>query len=153
MKKSIKVIIKEKHELNVAKRIKKVALGYALNYLIPNQIAEISTKGKIKHLNMIDQIISQKETQIHYNHLKTKHDLEKIGTIHIRKKCSQNMQIFGSISENDLIYMILHLTNKKIEKKQIIMQAIKETGIYKITITLEENLNIEIPLHVLPNIM
>lgn len=152
MKKSVEVIIKEKQTLNPTKRIKKVALGYALNYLIPNKIAEISSKGKIKHLNMIYDIISKKENQIYYNYLKIKYDIESINTIHIRRKCSQNMQIFGSIAENDIINKILSLTGTEIEKKQINLQPIKNIGIYKLHLTFDENLNTEIELHILPNI-
>lgn len=152
MKKQIEIITKEKHNLDPTKRIKKVTLGYAFNYLIPKQIAEISSKGKIKHLEIIKNTVLNKEKQIYHNNLKTKHDLDTMRIIHIRRKCSQNMHIFGRITDNEIIDMILRLIGKKIEKKQIMLQPIKEIGIYKLHLILEDNLNAEIALHILPNI-
>jgi len=105
MKKSIEVIIKKKDlNKNPIQRIKKVAPGYAFNYLIPNQIAD-----------------------------------------------SQNQQIFGSISEQDIINKIFNLTGQNIDKKQIKIDSIKQIGKYLCEIRIDEDINTNITMHVLPN--
>ena len=154
MKKSIKVIIKKKNlNQDPTKAIKKVALGYAFNYLIPNQLAEIATQGKIKHLKMIQHTLSKEKKLIYNNNLKIKQDLEKINICHIRKTCSQNKQIFGSISEQDIAQKIFQVTGQKIEKKLITIKSIKQTGIYNCKISLDNNFTVNINLYILPNIV
>ena len=154
MKKSITVIIKKKNlNQDPTKAIKKVALGYAFNYLIPNQLAEIATQGKIKHLKTIQYTLSKEKKLIHNNNLKIKQDLEKITICHIRKTCSQNKQIFGSISEQDIVQKIFQVTGQKIEKKLITIKSIKQTGTYNCKISLDNNLIVNIKLYILPNIV
>jgi len=152
MKKSIEVIIKKKDlNKNPIQRIKKVAPGYAFNYLIPNQIAEIATEGKIRHLHMVQNTLAKKDKQINKKNLKIKIDLERINFLSIRKKCSQNQQIFGSISEQDIINKIFNLTGQNIDKKQIKIDSIKQIGKYLCEIRIDEDINTNITMHVLPN--
>jgi len=152
MKKSITIILKKK-DLNKSptQRIQKVSPGYAFNYLIPNQIAEIATEGKIRHLDMVTKILAKKDNQIHKNNLKVKIDLEKINFLSIRKKCSQNRQIFGSISEQEIINKIFNITGQKIDKKQIKIDSIKQIGTYLCEIKVDDDININIEMHILPN--
>jgi len=152
MKKSIKIILKKKDlNKNPTQRIQKVSPGYAFNYLIPNQLAEIATEGKIKHLNMVTKNLAKKDNQIHKDNLKVKIDLEKINFLCIRKKCSQNRQIFGSISEQDIINKIFNITGQNIYKKQIKVDSIKQIGKYLCEIKIDENIDMNIEMHILPN--
>nr|YP_009541682.1 ribosomal protein L9 [Synarthrophyton chejuense]AYR05691.1 ribosomal protein L9 [Synarthrophyton chejuense] len=152
MKKTIKVIIKDKNsKLGKINTIKLVSLGYAFNYLIPNQLVEIATKGRLKHIRMLKKVQSEQENIIYNNNLEIKDKLDKIQKINIRKKLGPNQQIFGRITENDIIEQLAHLTSEKINKKQIKMPNIKEIGIYNIHIKIAENLSSNIKLHILPN--
>lgn len=152
MKKNIEIIIKKKDvHKKPTQRIQKVSLGYAFNYLIPNQIAEIATKGKIKHLKMVENILAKKDNQIYKKNLEVKIDLEKINFLSIRKKCSHNKQIFGSISEQEIISKIFYITGQNIEKKQIKIEPIKQIGKYLCQIKIDEDMSINTEIHILPN--
>ncbi len=152
MKKNIKIILKTKN-LNKCptQRIQKASPGYAFNYLIPKKIAEIATEGKIKHLTMVKSILEKKDNQIYKKNLKLKMDLEKINFLSIRKKCSQNRQIFGSVSEQEISNKIFNITGQNIDKKQIKIDSIKEIGTYLCKIKIDEDTNINIEMHILPN--
>ena len=151
MKKNITVIMKETSKVkDPLRRIQKVSVGYAFNYLIPKQIAELTTKGKIKHLNMLHKKISESEHLVYDRNIKMKRKLESIDTIRIRKKCSPSKLIFGSISDQDVLIKIIQLTGQAIEKKQIAVMADKKLGKHKIEITIEEKIKAAIDLHILP---
>nr|YP_010728906.1 ribosomal protein L9 [Lithothamnion corallioides]WEA77072.1 ribosomal protein L9 [Lithothamnion corallioides] len=154
MKKTIQVIIKQKDSfLGPINTTKSLALGYVFNYLIPNNIVEIASEGKIKHINMLKNIKS-KQAKINYNiNLEMKTNLEKIQKINIRKKLGQNQQIFGRITENEVIEQIIKLTGKRLDKKQIKLPNIKEIGIYDIVIRIQENINTIVKLQILPSIL
>nr|YP_010471039.1 ribosomal protein L9 [Synarthrophyton patena]UVF62868.1 ribosomal protein L9 [Synarthrophyton patena] len=154
MKKTIKVIINQQDSfLGPINTIKSVHLGYAFNYLIPNNLVEIATKGRIKHLNMLNNIKSQKANILYNKNLELKNNLKNIQKINIRKKLGTNQQIFGRITENEIIEQIIKLTGEKLEKKQIQIPNIKEIGIYNINIKIEESINTQIKLQILPIIL
>ena len=153
MKKTVQVIIKQKDSfLGPINTTKSLALGYVLNYLIPNNLVEIASKGKIKHINMLKNIQSTQDNITYDNNLKVKTNLEKIRKINIRKKIGQNQQIFGRITENEVIEQIVKLTGLKLHKKQIQISNIKEIGIYNIWIRVQENINAIVQLQILPSI-
>ena len=151
MKKNIKVIIQNRNLYqDPIQRIQQVSRGYAFNYLIPNRIAEIATKGKIKHLQMLQNTVSKKQDTVHNYNLKINNEIELIKVLHIRKKCGQNRQIFGSISEQEIIDKIFQITGYIIEKKQITIKPIKEIGQYICSINIENTLKPNIKVYILP---
>lgn len=152
MKKTVQVIIKAQGSyLGPINSIKSLALGYAFNYLIPNNMVDIASKGKIKHIKMLEKLKSKQAHITYENNLKIKSNLEKLNKINIRKKMGQNQQIFGRITEQEILEQIFKLTGEKLDKKQIKVPNIKEIGIYDISIKIEENLNTDIKLQVIPN--
>ena len=152
MKKYIEVIItKNRYSQNNEKTIKQVTRGYAFNYLIPNKIAEIATKGKIKHIQMLNNLAYKKKAQINLQDLKISNSILNARMIHLRKKCSQSQQIFGSVSEQDIQEIILHTIGQKIDKKQISIQTIKKIGTYICYIIINDNIKTAIKVRILPN--
>lgn len=147
MKKYIEVIKKHKNNHQI---IEKVVKGYAFNYLIPNGLANIATKGEIKHLKMLRKSSDQKNKKINILSSKINNELTQLKMIHFRKKCGKNYQIFGSLTENDIQEKILNLTGQKIEKKQILINNIKELGTYNCKITITEKTKVFINIRLLP---
>ena len=149
MKKYIEVIVKQ--EKNNQKVVKRVTRGYAFNYLIPNHMAEVPTKGQLKHLQMLDSISKHKKDQTNKLDQQINNDIMKIQMIHIKKKCGNNGQIFGSILEQDIQEIIHNTIGKKIEKKQILIDNIKQLGTYMCYISVNEKIKNTIKLRILPS--
>nr|YP_009399590.1 ribosomal protein L9 [Dictyomenia sonderi]ARW69196.1 ribosomal protein L9 [Dictyomenia sonderi] len=151
MKKKINVIL-IKDNLKQGKKGSSinVARGYAFNYLIPSQIAEIATSEKIKHLQMFENIkIKQKET----NQIATQllqNNLEKIKKISVYKKKGENNLIFGSITEKDIAKWIKKYTNLSINKIQLKIVEAKSIGVRNIEIKMNTKVNISIPINIIP---
>nr|YP_009243981.1 ribosomal protein L9 [Sporolithon durum]AMK96223.1 ribosomal protein L9 [Sporolithon durum] len=152
MKKNIPIIIKKTHaHLGNKGEIKVVSLGYASNYLIPNNIAEPANRVKIKQIAIFKQNENKKQIENQTIASRTKTYLDNIIKISIKKKSSQNQQIFGKISEKDIIEKIYMITGEKLQKRQVIIPEIKNTGIYNIKVKLAENLETLIKLQILPD--
>ncbi len=151
MKKNITVIIKNNNS-KLGKRGEqlKVAPGYAFNYLIPNDLVEIATKGKIKHLNMFLDIEKQKKQNLKVKILKLKNYIEQIKKINIKKITGDNNQIFGSINEKEIINTIFNKTGYRLEKKQISIPDIKTTGIFTIIISLFDKETCNLMIQIIP---
>lgn len=151
MKKSIIVIIEAKSKKqDPRQRIKKVSRGYAFNYLIPRKIAKVATAKKLKHLDMLYQKMSKSKDLTDNQNTKIKRGLENIGVIRIRKTCSPNKLIFGSISVQDIALKIFQLTGQKVDKQRIVIANSKQLGKYKVKIIISDNLQVSLNLHIIP---
>lgn len=151
MKKSITVIIKENSKSQDPRaKVKKVSRGYAFNYLIPKQIAEVATHGKIKHLNMLQKIASNNRDLTYRQSISIKSRLDSAHAVHVRKKCSQEQLIFGSISEQDIANNIHKLTGQRIDKKQIIIANNKKLGKYAARVIIDDGIESVLSLRIIP---
>lgn len=149
MKKKIEVIITNK-SVNKYEQwsVNKVTRGYAFNYLIPNNYAEIPTRKRLKHIEMFNEIKNKKskaqETKIKLFKDKT----EQIEKISILKKVGENNVIFGNITEKDVSKWIAINTNLRLHKNKITLTENKSTG--KTNVSMEINQNIILKVNVIP---
>lgn len=151
MSKKLQVIIEKTHK-KLGKRgdIICVSQGYALNYLIPNSIAKVATKGKLKHLSMLKKLEKFKLEKEYNKAYKIQQNLAEIAKISIRKKFGDQEQIFGSINEKEIQEHIFHITGEKLEKKQIYLPEIKTIGIFNIEIQILNDITANLKLQILP---
>ena len=147
MKKYIKVILRNSHPPKIAK----VSKGYALNYLIPKQIADIATKNRIKQINLLNNLSTQKINKSQQKNLKIETIINELKMIHIRKKGGSNYQIFGSVNEQDIQELISKTIKYRIDKKQITVKQIKQLGTYLCEIIINEGIKSSIRIRIIPN--
>lgn len=150
-KKKLSIILKQDY-LNIGHKGKiiSVSFGYAVNYLIPNKIAEPATKNKIKHLKMLEEK-SKKQIQINENtNNKLKKQIENIDKISMRRKKGDNNYIFGRITEKDIVNYIHQNTGIKLDKKQIKIPIIKQSGVFQTQIEISHNISLILKLNIFP---
>lgn len=151
MSRKIQVIINRSNtKLGKKGNVIKVKQGYALNYLIPNNLAEQVTQGKLKHLEML-KLIETSKLQTEYNKAyKVEKSLSRITKISLTKKLGKQKQIFGKITEKEIIEKIYLYTGEQIEKKQIIIPSMKEVGIYNLQVKILNHISTNHQIQVLP---
>nr|YP_009395040.1 ribosomal protein L9 [Polysiphonia stricta]ARW63602.1 ribosomal protein L9 [Polysiphonia stricta] len=151
MKKKINLIVTKDNLHNLTKgSLINVSRGYAFNYLIPNQIAEIASQGKIKHIQMFQEINKKKKEERNINEALLEKNIKKIKKISIYKKKGENNLIFGSVTEKDIIKWITKYTNLKINKTQIKIIEAKSIGTSYIEINVNTKINTQIALELIP---
>nr|QCI05118.1 ribosomal protein L9 [Centroceras clavulatum] len=151
MQKYITVIVKKTHkQLGKKGKILKLAPGYIFNYLIPNDLVEIPTKGKLKHFAMFNSIEDRKKQTLILQAKNIKEKIEMIKKISITKKIGDKRQIFGSINEKEIINEIYKQTNQIIEKKYIEIPLIKTIGLFSLPIKLLNQQEFNLIIQVLP---
>ncbi|OGU55624.1 MAG: 50S ribosomal protein L9 [Ignavibacteria bacterium RBG_13_36_8] len=107
--------------------------GYALNFLIPRQIAYQATKGNIKALDEEKKQMAKKEAKDLESAQKLALELEKV-SITIPVKVGEEDKIFGTVT-NQMIADSLKEKGYEIERRKIeINEPIKSLGIYSINI-------------------
>nr|YP_009398772.1 ribosomal protein L9 [Kuetzingia canaliculata]ARW67958.1 ribosomal protein L9 [Kuetzingia canaliculata] len=152
MKKKINVILLKDHS-NKGKKGNAITVsrGYALNYLIPNNIGEIATKGKMKHTEMFQNIANQKKENKIIAAQLLKDKISHINKITIYKKQGENNAIFGTITEKDIITWLAKYKQIYINRKEIKLPTIKKIGIYKLEFVITNEVSISLNLYVIPS--
>jgi len=117
--------------------------GYALNFLIPNNIAMKATEGNLK---VLEEIKKQRENKLK----KEIADAEKLSaelgklTLEIKANAGEDEKIFGSVTAQ-IISDALVEKGYNIDKKHIEMEEpIKKLGIFTVEVKLHNNVKTSI---------
>lgn len=150
-KKYIELILNEKIE-HLGKDGDKirVSMGYARNYLLPENKASRITSVTLKQIKASQKkyFLLKQEEQI--KALELKSILETIYKFTIKKVFNKTGQIFGSVSEKDICKSILDNTGKNINKNQVTLPTIKNIGNYLFKVNLCEDIIAHLEVQVLP---
>lgn len=139
------ILLKDVEKLGKKGEVKKVADGYARNFLIPQKMAVLATQSEIAKLEKEKEIEAQKAEQelTLYQEIASQIDgLE----IEIPAKVGEDGKLFGSITPAK-ISETLKLRGFEIKKEQIkIAEPFKEIGEYEATVEFPHNLEVKIKL-------
>lgn len=132
----MRVILRKNFEqLGKVGDIVNVKDGYALNYLIPRQIAYQATKGNIKAFEEEKKLILKKEAKELEAAQALASELEKV-SITIPVKVGEEDKIFGTVT-NQMIADALKDKGFEVDKRKVeITEPIKSLGIYSVSIKL-----------------
>jgi len=139
------ILLQDVENLGKKDDIKRVANGYARNFLMPKNLVKLATKKALKELEKRKKIIAQKSEE----ELKTIQDItSKVDgqEIEIPVKIKKTGEIYGSITPLK-ISEVLKKNGFDIKKKQIkLKETIKKPGEYPVVITFDHGLEAEIKL-------
>lgn len=140
-------LIKDVEKLGLAGEIVKVAEGYALNYLIPKQLAEAISNKNQQFFKERERIVENRKAVI-----VTQSSMlaEKISSLQltVRRKMHDDGKLYGAINAHEVVD---ELAKKgiRISKNQVLFnKAIKEKGTYEVTIKLSLRLQPKVNLSI-----
>lgn len=127
--------------------IVKVKAGYARNYLLPQGLATLATKGNVKQIEqeraaLLKRAADERST--------AEAQKEQMGTIALafERKAGEGGTLFGSVTSMD-IAEALKAKGYEIDRRSIKMRdAIKETGEYTVKVRLHREVMLEVPVTV-----
>lgn len=153
-KQKIKVLVlKGYKKLKNPGSITYVSRGYAVNYLIPNNIVAIATKEKIAEVeSMQSSLIAQDEKLIkEANSIKALLDDKSFIAVRV---AGDDDRLFGSITTRDIAndvnkFLQEENINLKLQRSQVTLShAIKQIGIYNVEVMLHGSIYANIKLNV-----
>ncbi len=123
--------------------------GYARNYLIPNSLAEVATKGALAQRERNIARIKAKAEKLHQEALAAKEEIEKIGAISLSAKAGESGKLFGTITTKKLSEELLAKCGMEIDKKSIILDnPINHIGNFVMTIKLSSKVKAQLNVEV-----
>lgn len=151
MKKRISVIlIDNNNTLGNKGSIITVSRGFAFNYLIPRNLAQKVTKGIIKHNNMFVDIQNKRLEQNKKEAKIIEKQIHKMSHINLYKKTGDYKQIFGSISEKEILHQLYKITGIKLNKRSINIPNINTIGSFNINIDIMNQMQVDVIINILP---
>lgn len=127
--------------------IVKVKAGYARNYLLPQGLATLATKGNVKQIELERAALLKKAS---VEKATAEAQKEQMGTIELafERKAGDGGTLFGSVTSMD-IAEALQAKGYEIDRRKInLRDAIKETGDYTVKVKLHREVTLEVPVKV-----
>ena len=125
-----------------------VAPGFANNYLMPQGIAILATKGNLKQLEMRKNNIAKREATRLADADKLKSVLDG-ASVKVDAKVGEEGQLFGSVTTTMIADAIKAATDVEIDKRRIeLNRPIKTAGIHDVTISLYREIKTVVKLQV-----
>lgn len=148
----MKVILTQYQEkLGDVGDIVEVKAGYANNYLIPQEIALIATKGNINQMELVKKAAIKVEAKNIEEASKTAEGLAGI-TLNFIVKTGEEGKLYGSITNKDLGVKIMEDKKVEIDRKKIdLPEHIKELGEYDVDIKIYKEVKATIKVIVEPD--
>lgn len=134
------LLLKDVYKLGRAGEVKKVANGYARNYLIPRGLAVLATPSALKMAEHIKKqaVRQRKELNDQFGALAERLDGK---VIYFAVKASEQGKLYGSVNAQRIAEKLTEELGEEINKHQVDTQPIRLLGQYDVPIRLTMDLN------------
>ena len=119
--------------------------GYARNYLIPNNLAEVATEGAMAARERNIQRIKAKSEKLHKEALEKAEKIEAAEVITLSAKAGESGKLFGTITTKKLAEELLNKSGVEVDKKTITLDnPINRIGEFLMTVKLSSKVKAQI---------
>jgi large subunit ribosomal protein L9 len=119
-----------------AGEVKKVADGYARNFLLPRKLAVVATDGAVKQSDAIKQAVVRREAKTRAEAEELAKLIEKV-TLTFQAKAGEGDRLFGSITSADIADALAREKGITVDKRKIELPTpLKQLGNHSVAIKL-----------------
>ena len=139
------ILKKDVQNIGEAGDLVSVKDGYARNFLIPKNFAEIATEGALKNREQNIARIRAKQEKLHQEALAKAAEIEKLGQIELSAKAGESGKLFGTITTKKLCEELKEKSNIDVDRKTVSLNApINKIGEYTMLIKLTSKVKTEL---------
>ena len=139
------ILKKDVQNLGEAGELVNVKDGYARNFLIPKNFAEIATEGALKNREQNLARIQAKQEKLHQEALAKAAEIEKLGQIELSAKAGESGKLFGTITTKKLCEELKEKANIEVDRKTVSLNApINKIGEFTMLIKLTSKVRTEL---------
>ncbi len=133
------LLLKDVYKLGHAGDVKKVADGYARNYLLPRGFAVLATAGALKQAETLRASATQLREKLN---TELSGVAEKINAVklYFGAKAGETGKLYGSITTQHIADALNKRLEGNIDRRIIVHQPIRELGNYKVPVRLTADL-------------
>ena len=139
------ILKKDVQNLGEAGELVSVKDGYARNFLIPKNFAEVATEGALKNREQNLARIQAKQEKLHQEALAKAAEIEKLGQLELSAKAGESGKLFGTITTKKLCEELKEKANIEVDKKTVSLNApINKVGEFTMLIKLTSKVKTEL---------
>ena len=143
------ILKKDVQSVGEAGDIVNVKDGYARNFLLPRDLAEVATKGAKENREKNLARIKAKQEKLHAEALETAKKIEALGTLEFSAKAGESGKLFGAITTKKLAEELKEKLGIEVDRKVISLDApVNKVGNFnmmiKLTSKVKANLGIKV---------
>ena len=143
------ILLKDVDKLGLRGDVVDVARGYARNYLLPRQLAEVATKAKLAELQRVEANRARHEARSADQAQEIAGVLGKT-VLTFEVKAGPTGALFGSVTPTDITDEIWRTRKIRIDRRKIAIDPIKRIGRYAIPIEVFQDVSVEVKTLVVP---
>jgi large subunit ribosomal protein L9 len=132
------LLLKDVYNLGRAGDVKKVADGYARNFLIPQKMAVLATAGALTHVERIQEAAAKQRQIMNEEMAELASKIEGL-ELNFLAKVGESGKLFGSITQQMIAEAISEKIGAEVDRHRVESQPLREEGehIVKIRLTFD----------------
>ena len=129
------LLLEDVDNLGLAGSVVTVADGYARNYLIPQGLATLATKGAMKQAEQIRKAGERKRARLMADAQALAQRIEGL-TLTFRARAGETGKLYGSVTTADLAEALARELGQEIDRRKIISDPLRQIGEHTVPIRL-----------------
>lgn len=143
------ILKKDVQNLGEAGDLVNVKDGYARNFLLPQNVAEIATEGALLNREHNLARIKAKQEKLHKEALEIAEKIEKFAELKLSAKAGESGKLFGTITTKKLAEELQAQAGIEVDRKNVSLSApINKIGEYTMLIKLTSKVKTELKVTV-----
>lgn len=139
------ILKKDVQNLGEAGDLVTVKDGYARNFLLPQNAAEIATEGALQNREQNLARIKAKQEKLHKEALEIAEKIEKFAELKLSAKAGESGKLFGTITTKKLAEELQAQAGIEVDRKNVSLNApINKVGEYTMLIKLTSKVKTEL---------
>lgn len=138
------ILKKDVQSLGESGDIVEVKDGFARNFLLPKDIAEVATDGALKNREKNLARIKAKAEKLHKESMDKAETIKSIGKLEIQAKAGETGKLYGAITTRKLAEELQEKTGIEVDRRNISLNnPINALGEYKMHIKLTSKVSVD----------
>ncbi|MBM3137819.1 MAG: 50S ribosomal protein L9 [Chloroflexi bacterium] len=129
------LLLKDVYNLGRAGDVKKVADGYARNFLIPQKMAVLATAGALTHVERIQEAAAKQRQIMNEEMAELSSKIEGL-ELNFFAKVGESGKLFGSITQQMIAEAISEKIGAEVDRHRVESQPLREVGEHMVKIRL-----------------
>jgi large subunit ribosomal protein L9 len=143
------ILLQDVENVGLRGEVVEVARGYARNFLLPRQLAQVATPGALADVHRRDELRARQEAATADQAQALAAKLAKV-ELRFDVQSGPTGTLFGSVTPTDIADEIWKLEKIRVDRRKIDIDPIKRIGRYAIPIELFQDVSVEVSTLVVP---
>jgi len=140
----MKVLLVEDVEgLGSTGEVHEVAMGYARNYLLPQELAVVATPGAIKALKAKKKAQARKEARLAEEATELAEQMSQL-TLTFEAKAGPTGRLYGSITTADIAEALEKELDTEVDRRKISTDPLREVGEHMVPVRLSRDVEAQV---------